>query len=99
MTHTHELTNRLKKKILHLKKWTKKENLSCYRLYDKDLPNYPAIVEWYDGEVVTWIYRRKKDETEDKSKSIKVLRANNISLGGHLNFKEVKYISNELKKH
>jgi len=38
----------------------------------------------------------RKDETEDISKSIKVLRANNISLGGYLNFDEVKYISNEL---
>ena len=38
----------------------------------------------------------KKDETEDISKSIKVLRANNISLGGFLNFDEVKHISNKL---
>ncbi len=38
----------------------------------------------------------KKDETEDISKSIKVLRANNISLGGFLNFDQVKHISNKL---
>lgn len=57
------LSNRLHKRQRHLRKWAKKNDITCYRLYERDIPEYPAIVDWYDGEVVVWLYGRKKDET------------------------------------
>lgn len=57
------LANRLRKQQRHLRKWAKREAISCYRLYERDIPEYPAIVDWYDGEVVVWLYGRTRDET------------------------------------
>lgn len=48
--------NRLKKNVKQLEKWAKRENISCYRLYDADIPEYNVAVDWYDGEVVIHEY-------------------------------------------
>lgn len=43
--------NRLRKNAKHLRKWAKREGLTAYRLYDRDMPDYPYAVDWYDGRV------------------------------------------------
>ncbi len=48
--------NRLKKNLKQLEKWAKREGISCYRLYDADIPEYNVAVDWYDGEVVIHEY-------------------------------------------
>lgn len=48
--------NRLKKNVKQLEKWAKREQISCYRLYDADIPEYNVAVDWYDGEVVIHEY-------------------------------------------
>ncbi len=57
------LANRLRKRQRHLRKWAKRQNVTCYRLYERDIPEFPLIVDWYAGEVVVWLYARKRDET------------------------------------
>ena len=39
--------NRLKKNIKHLRKWAKRENINCYRIYDADLPEYALAIDLY----------------------------------------------------
>ena len=48
--------NRLAKNLKQLQKWAKKEGITCYRLYDADIPEYNVAVDWYDGEVVVHEY-------------------------------------------
>lgn len=43
------LANRLQKNMKHLRKWAARENISCYRLYDADLPEYAVAIDLYDG--------------------------------------------------
>ena len=59
-----ELTNRIKKRFKHLNKWAKRNSVHCFRVYNKDLGNFPLIIDWYDGDVLAWFYNRKKDESE-----------------------------------
>ncbi len=58
-----ELANRLKKRQKHLRRWAGRNGITCYRLYEKDIPDFPLIVDWYDGEVVVWIFDRSRDNT------------------------------------
>lgn len=44
------LKNRLLKNIKRLKRWAEKEKISCYRIYDADLPNYNLAVDLYYSE-------------------------------------------------
>lgn len=43
--------NRLKKNLKHLAKWARKNELSCYRIYDADLPDYALAVDVYGDQV------------------------------------------------
>ncbi|MDO8914993.1 MAG: bifunctional 23S rRNA (guanine(2069)-N(7))-methyltransferase RlmK/23S rRNA (guanine(2445)-N(2))-methyltransferase RlmL [Coriobacteriia bacterium] len=42
--------NRLRKGLKHLSKWAKREGVTCWRVYDADLPDFAVSVDLYDGE-------------------------------------------------
>ncbi|MFW6288510.1 MAG: class I SAM-dependent methyltransferase [Spirochaetota bacterium] len=39
--------NRLKKRAKHLGKWARRNDITCYRLYDADIPEVPLVVDIY----------------------------------------------------
>ena len=61
------LANRLRKRFQHLRKWSKRMNVDAFRLYDRDIPEIPLVLDWYDGIVSGALYERpyEKDETEE----------------------------------
>ncbi len=44
------LVNRLQKNLKQLEKWARKNHISCYRLYDADMPEYSAAIDIYRGQ-------------------------------------------------
>ena len=40
--------NRLKKKYKELRKWARKNRISCYKLYDRDIPEVPVSLDLYE---------------------------------------------------
>lgn len=40
--------NRLKKKYKELRKWARKNRISCYRIYNKDIPEIPVSLDLYE---------------------------------------------------
>ena len=51
-----DFSNRLKKNLKTLKGWVKSENISCYRCYDADIPEYNVAVDIYNEYVVVQEY-------------------------------------------
>ncbi|HSH26458.1 MAG TPA: bifunctional 23S rRNA (guanine(2069)-N(7))-methyltransferase RlmK/23S rRNA (guanine(2445)-N(2))-methyltransferase RlmL, partial [Wenzhouxiangella sp.] len=51
-----DLVNRLQKNARQLGKWLKREGVSCYRLYDADIPEYALAVDVYGGESGQWLH-------------------------------------------
>ncbi|MCP4041942.1 MAG: bifunctional 23S rRNA (guanine(2069)-N(7))-methyltransferase RlmK/23S rRNA (guanine(2445)-N(2))-methyltransferase RlmL, partial [Gammaproteobacteria bacterium] len=49
------LINRLRKNLKHTGRWARRNGISCYRLYDSDLPEYPMAVDVYSG-TKTWVH-------------------------------------------
>ncbi|MGK0440541.1 MAG: 23S rRNA (guanine2445-N2)-methyltransferase / 23S rRNA (guanine2069-N7)-methyltransferase [Pseudohongiellaceae bacterium] len=43
--------NRLKKNRKQLAKWKKQNDITCYRLYDADMPEYAVAVDDYNGKI------------------------------------------------
>ena len=39
------LGERLANRMRHLAKWGRRRGISCFRLYERDVPEYPAIVD------------------------------------------------------
>lgn len=44
------LVNRLQKRFRHLKKWAHRKNIGAFRLYDRDIPEIPLVLDFY-GDV------------------------------------------------
>ena len=69
------LANRLRKNLRELKKWAKREQVDCYRLYDADMPEYALAIDLYHGDqrwVVVQEYEAPK--TIDPQKARQRLR-------------------------
>jgi 23S rRNA (cytosine1962-C5)-methyltransferase len=54
--------NRLRKNQRHWSKWARRRGISCYRLYDRDIPEFPLAIDWYEGEVHAQVFARKGQE-------------------------------------
>lgn len=54
-------TNRLTKNLKHLKKWARRNAVSCYRVYDADIPQYAVAVDIYDEHVLVYEYQAPGD--------------------------------------
>ena len=52
------LANRLVKVARHRRKWARRADVACYRLYDRDIPEIPLIIDWYDGRLYVAEYVR-----------------------------------------
>jgi len=59
--------NRLKKNVKRLKKWAKRENITCYRIYDRDLPEYAVAIDYYEGDVHIQEYSAPRDISPQKA--------------------------------
>ncbi len=56
--HAEILANRVRARFRHLSKKFKKQGIDCFRLYDRDIPEVRAVVDWYAGHVVIGEYER-----------------------------------------
>jgi len=59
-----QLCNRLEKNRAKLRKYLQKENISCYRIYDADLPDYNAAIDVYADRLHIQEYRAPKSIDE-----------------------------------
>lgn len=56
--------NRLMKVFRHLHKQAKRLNISCYRVYDHDLPEFPFCIEFYGDKLYVAEYKRRHGLSE-----------------------------------
>jgi 23S rRNA G2069 N7-methylase RlmK/C1962 C5-methylase RlmI len=50
--------NRLVKRDKHLRKWAKRHDSDCYRVYDRDIPEVPLAVDRYADAAILYHYER-----------------------------------------
>jgi 23S rRNA (cytosine1962-C5)-methyltransferase len=58
--------NRLTKVFKHRGKQARRMGISCFRLYDKDLPEFPITIEIYDDKVYIAEYVSKHNLTDEE---------------------------------
>ncbi|MCO6518831.1 class I SAM-dependent methyltransferase [Snodgrassella sp.] len=60
--------NRLGKNIKHLRKWAQRQGLEAWRMYDRDIPQYPFVIDIYADHVhlqeydTGWLMRQSEYE-------------------------------------
>lgn len=58
------LANRVKKRFKHLHRRFAKQQIEVFRLYDWDIPEIRAVVDWYGGHLVIGEYMRRQSVPE-----------------------------------
>ena len=58
--------NRLTKVFRHVSKQAKRQQVSCYRFYDRDLPEFPLIIDMYEDKVYLSEYKARHNLTEEQ---------------------------------
>ena len=61
------LGNRLRKRHDQLRKWAARAGIEAFRLYERDIPEFPLVIDWYAGDVVAWLQPRTRDDTSEKA--------------------------------
>ncbi len=58
------LKNRIRKNYQHVRKWAKRSMTDCFRIYDRDIKEYPLVIDFYAGRfcVQYFSYDRENDE-------------------------------------
>lgn len=49
--------NRLRKNVQHLQKWAHRNSISCYRVYDADIPEYAFAIDCYNDYALLQEYK------------------------------------------
>ena len=52
----HPLINRLKKNSKHIQRWAKRNDVSCFRVYDADLPEFAFALDVYRSDITPDLY-------------------------------------------
>lgn len=58
------LANKVKKRFKHLRKRFAAQNIEVFRLYDGDIPEVRAVVDWYAGHLIIAEYKRKQSDPQ-----------------------------------
>ena len=71
------LADRLAKRMKHLSRWARKQGITSFRLYERDIPEYPIVIDWFadlgaedpahEGDAVAWFHDRRRDEDLDEA--------------------------------
>jgi 23S rRNA (cytosine1962-C5)-methyltransferase len=60
------LSNRVLKNERHLKKWALREGIEAYRVYDRDIPEFPLAIDRYADWLHVQVFEKKRPlEAED----------------------------------
>ncbi len=63
-TQAADFANRLARMARHWHRWARRQGITCYRLYDRDIPGVGLAVDWYEGQVVIAAARRTDARTD-----------------------------------
>lgn len=59
-------SNRLRKVWKHQSKWARRQGITCFRIYDADIPEFPVVIDYYQGLVHMAEYKRHHQLSEEE---------------------------------
>lgn len=69
------IENRLKKNQKKLKAWIQRHGIEAYRLYDRDIPEYPFQVDRYNDHLLVYVKSTKGESAEEIERKLDELKS------------------------
>lgn len=73
------LCNKIRKNYRHVRKWAKRTETNAFRIYDKEIKEFPLAIDFYDGRILLYYYSSRGDEDvppdlkEEAEKALKII--------------------------
>jgi 23S rRNA (cytosine1962-C5)-methyltransferase len=64
------LGNRIRKNYRHIRKWAKRTETNCFRIYDREIPHYPLAIDFYAGRFCVHYFSPARGEEEPEAQLI-----------------------------
>lgn len=64
------LKNCIRKNYRHVRKWAKRTETNCFRIYDKEIKEYPLAVDFYDGRFCIHYFPGSRAEEEPREELV-----------------------------
>lgn len=78
------LANRIRKNYRHIRKWAKRTGTDCFRIYDKEIHQYPLAIDFYAGRFCIHYFSRSKIDEEPPAELVdEVEKALSTIFGAH----------------
>lgn len=74
------LKNRIRKNYKHIKKWAKRTQTNCFRIYDKDIKEYPLAIDYYADKFCVHYFTSSRESDVPPSDLIDEINQTIISL-------------------
>lgn len=58
------LANRIRKNYRHIRKWAKRTSTDCFRLYDREIRNYPLAIDFYAGRFCIHYFSPSREQAD-----------------------------------
>lgn len=57
--------NRIRKNYRHIRKWAKRTETNCFRIYDRDIKEYPLAIDFYNGRFCIHYFISSREESDE----------------------------------
>jgi len=58
-----DFRRRLAKRFKHLGRWARRQGIEAFRVYDRDIPEIPLVIDWYAG----WLHAAEYDRPHERT--------------------------------
>lgn len=69
MKHLEMFSNRLTRMSKHWKKWARRRGITCFRIYDRDIPQVPLVIDLYENNCLVSEYINSYPMSEEERES------------------------------
>lgn len=61
------LKNRIRNNYRHIRKWAIRTKTNCFRIYDRDIKEYPLAIDFYDGRFCIHYFTSSRESDEPRA--------------------------------
>ncbi|OGN63805.1 MAG: SAM-dependent methyltransferase [Chlamydiae bacterium RIFCSPHIGHO2_12_FULL_49_9] len=65
------LQNRIRKNYRHVRKWAKRTETNCFRIYDREIGKYPLAIDFYAGRFCVQNFSKDRDNPEPSEELVR----------------------------
>lgn len=62
------LKNRIRKNYRHVRKWARRTGTNCFRIYDRDIKEFPLAIDFYAGRFCIHYFTSNREDEEPPAK-------------------------------